>query len=158
VVAVAAAVTAIAHAVRLWSWDPWATRVSPILWILHLSYAWIPLGMLLLALALTGVAGSASAAMHAFGVGAVGGMIIGMMTRTARGHTGRPLRAGRPEVAAYVLVPLAALVRVFVPIVAPQAYAAALIVSATLWSTAFALYCVVYWPILTRPRLDGKPG
>ena len=85
-------------------------------------------------------------------------MIIGMMTRTARGHTGRPLRASTPEVAAYLLVPLAALVRVFVPIVAPQAYAGALVVSATLWSVAFALYCVVYWPILTRQRLDGKPG
>ena len=158
VVALAAAATAIAHAVRLWSWDPWSTRASPILWILHLSYAWIPLGMLLLALALAGIAGSPSAALHALGVGAVGGMIIGMMTRTARGHTGRPLRAAAPEVAAYVLVPMAALVRVFVPIVAPQAYTAALIVSAMLWSTAFTLYCVVYWPILTRARLDGKPG
>jgi uncharacterized protein involved in response to NO len=157
-VAVLAGATAVVHGVRLWSWDPWATRSSPILWILHLSYAWIPVGMLLLALALAGIAGSPSAAMHAFGVGAVGGMIIGMITRTARGHTGRPLRAGSLEVLAYVLVPLAATVRVFVPLAVPQAYTLALIVSATLWSSAFVLYCVVYWPILTRARLDGKPG
>src|SRR5690606_15094114 len=150
--------TAAAHAARLWLWDPLATRPSPILWILHLSYAWIPLGMLLLALALAGVAGSTSAAMHAFGVGAVGGMIIGMMTRTARGHTGRPLRADSPEVLAYVLVQVAALIRVFGPIAWPAAYTSALILSSALWSLAFALYCAVYWPVLTRPRLDGKPG
>ena len=85
-------------------------------------------------------------------------MIIGMMTRTARGHTGRPLRASAAEVCAYALVVLAAIVRVFLPIVVPPAYTAALVVSATLWSSAFAIYCVVYWPVLTRPRLDGKPG
>ncbi len=158
IVAVLALATAVAHAVRLWLWDPFATRVSPILWILHLSYAWIPLGMLLLALALGGIAGSTSAAMHAFGVGAVGGMIIGMMTRTARGHTGRALRADPPEVAAYGLVHVAALIRVFVPIALPAAYTGALVASATLWSIAFALYCAVYWPVLTRPRIDGKPG
>ncbi|MCC7082619.1 MAG: NnrS family protein [Burkholderiales bacterium] len=158
IVAVLALATAAAHAVRLWTWNPWATRSSPILWILHLSYAWIAVGMLLLALALAGVAGSASAAMHALGVGAVGGMIIGMVTRTARGHTGRPLKAGSAEVVAYALVPLAAAIRVFVPLLLPQAYAFALVASAILWSSAFTIYCVVYWPILTRPRIDGKPG
>jgi uncharacterized protein involved in response to NO len=157
-VAVLAFVTALAHALRLWSWNPWATRSSPILWILHLSYAWIALGMLLLAAALAGIAGSASAAMHALGVGAVGGMIIGMITRTARGHTGRPLKAEAAEVTAYILVQLAAAIRVFVPLLLPPAYAFALAASALLWSAAFAIYCAVYWPILTRPRADGKPG
>ena len=96
--------------------------------------------------------------MHALGVGAIGGMIIGMITRTARGHTGRPLRAGTLEVAAYLLVHAAATVRVFVPLVHPPAYTAALVGSALLWSAAFTIYCLVYWPVLTRPRLDGKPG
>jgi uncharacterized protein involved in response to NO len=158
VVAAAALATAVAHALRLWSWNPWATRTRPILWILHVSYAWIALGMLLLAAALAGIAGSASAAMHALGIGAVGGMIMGMMTRTARGHTGRALRADAPEVIAYILVHVAAAVRVFVPLLLPQSYALALVASAALWSIAFGIYCVVYWPILTRPRLDGQPG
>ncbi len=158
IVAVLALATALAHAVRLWSWNPWATRSSPILWILHLSYAWIALGMLLLAAALGGIAGSSSAAMHALGVGAVGGMIIGMMTRTARGHTGLPLKADAAEVVAYTLVHVAAAIRVFIPLLLPQAYAFALIASAVLWSSAFTIYCVVYWPVLTRPRFDGKPG
>jgi uncharacterized protein involved in response to NO len=158
IVALLAFATALVHALRLWSWNPWTTRSSPILWILHVSYAWIALGMLLLAAALAGIAGSASSAMHALGVGAVGGMIIGMITRTARGHTGRPLKAEAAEVTAYVLVQLAAAIRVFVPLLLPQAYTFALAASALLWSAAFAIYCAVYWPILTRPRIDGKPG
>ena len=53
---------------------------------------------------------------------------------------------------------LAAPVRVFVPLVAPDATVGALLVSAALWSAGFGLYAVIYWPVLTRPRLDGKPG
>ena len=157
-VAVLALAAAVVNALRLWSWDPWATRAQPILWILHLSYAWIPLGLVVLALAVTGVAGSTALAMHAFGVGAIGGMIIGMMTRTARGHTGRALHVCDIEVVAYGFVHLAALMRVVLPLVWPQAYTAALVGSAAFWSVAFALYCIVYWPVLARPRIDGKPG
>jgi len=147
-----------ANAVRLWSWDPWSTRSQPILWILHLSYAWIPIGLLVLALAVAGVAGSTALAVHAWGAGAVGGMIIGMITRTALGHTGRPLSVGRAEVIAYCLVHLGAIARVFVPLVWPPAYGAALVAAAALWSVAFGIYCVVYWPLLSRVRADGKPG
>ncbi|MCC6535281.1 MAG: NnrS family protein [Burkholderiales bacterium] len=153
--AVAAAVT---HAARLWSWDPWSTRRQPILWILHVSYAWIPVGMLLLALAVAGVAGTTALGLHALGAGAVGGMIIGMITRTARGHTGRPLRVGASETLAYALVHLAALIRVILPLLWPQAYAAGIVVSAALWSAAFAIYLAVYGPFLLKARADGRPG
>jgi len=80
------------------------------------------------------------------------------MTRTARGHTARPLTVGRLEVLAYVLVQLAAVARVLLPIALPAAYAALVGASAALWGAAFALYVVVYLPFLARPRLDGKPG
>jgi len=99
-----------------------------------------------------------SAATHALTTGAIGGMIIGMMTRTARGHTARPLRADRFDVACYALVLLGAVVRVLLPLVVPQWTLPAIGVSATMWSAGFALYAVRYWPVLTRPRLDGKPG
>ena len=59
---------------------------------------------------------SPSVAAHALTVGAVGGLIIGMMTRTARGHTARPLRADRMDVACYLLVLAAGVVRVAVPL------------------------------------------
>jgi uncharacterized protein involved in response to NO len=81
-----------------------------------------------------------------------------MMTRTARGHTARPLVAGRAEIAAYVLVHAAAAVRVLAPLALPAAYGAAVLASALLWCAAFATFTVAYTPILSRPRLDGKPG
>jgi len=85
-------------------------------------------------------------------------LTIGMMTRTARGHSGRPLTADRYEVAAYSLVGIAAITRVFLPLVVMSAYRDAVIASASMWSLAWAIYAVRYWPILTRPRVDGKPG
>ena len=81
-----------------------------------------------------------------------------MMTRTARGHSGRPLRADFWEVACFALVFAAAIDRVFGPLIAPTQYVSSVIVSGVLWSAAYGLYAVRYWPMLTRPRIDGKPG
>ncbi|MFT3816771.1 MAG: NnrS family protein [Rubrivivax sp.] len=155
--AVVAALAAAAHAARWALWQPWKTLRVPLVWVLHLAYLWVPLH---LGLRVAGVLGWAapSLAVHALTVGAVGGMIIGMMTRTARGHTARPLRADGYEVACYVLVALAALVRVGLPLLAPAELVHAALVSAALWSAGFGLYAVRYWPILSRPRLDGRPG
>lgn len=149
---------AVLHAVRLASWDPFSTWRSPILWILHLSYAWIPLGMLLLALSAMEIGVPAALFMHALGAGAVGGTIIGMITRAARGHSGRPLQVGRAETAAYLLVHLGALLRVFGPLAAPTHYGAVLVAGGLAWSAAFLIYLIVYWPILSRPSLDGRSG
>jgi uncharacterized protein involved in response to NO len=81
-----------------------------------------------------------------------------MMTRTSRGHTARPLAVGAWELAAYVLVHLAATARVLLPLLIPSAYVALVGISAALWFGAFAIFTIVYVPILTRPRLDGKEG
>ncbi len=151
------AVAAVLQLLRLMSWKPWLTRGRPILWVLHLAYAWIPVGFLLLAMSLIGWF-PPSAGIHALAVGATGGLIIGMVTRTARGHTGRPLKASPVEVAAYALVALAAVLRVLVPLIAPQYLIMAVIAAGTAWSLAFALYLVVYAPWLMRVRLDGKDG
>ncbi len=97
-------------------------------------------------------------ATHALTVGAIGGIIIGMTTRTARGHTARPLRADRFDVACYALVLLAALSRVALPLALPGLTLLAVQASALFWSAGFGLYAVRYWPVLTRARLDGGPG
>ena len=94
----------------------------------------------------------------AVAIGASIGLIIGMMVRTARGHTGRILRADRADTACFVLVLLAALARILVPLVAPSQALAAVLGSAAFWTLGFGLYAVHYWPVLTRARLDGKPG
>ena len=148
---------AVAHAARLRLWQPWRTLRTPLVWVLHLAYLWIVVHLLLRGLAALGLVGDLLA-VHALTVGAIGGMTVGMMTRTARGHTGRPLVADGFEVACYVLVALAAAIRVFGGMLLPGAYVATVVVSGLCWSAAFALYAVRYWPVLSRPRLDGKPG
>ena len=153
----ALAIAALLHALRLASWKPWVTLGRPILWILHLAYAWLPLGLALLALAQWGWL-APSLGVHALGVGVVGGLIIGMLTRTARGHTGRPLQPSRAETLAYSLVLLAAVVRVLLPMLQPSWYVMALDAAACLWAVAFAIYLFIYTPWLTRTRLDGKDG
>jgi len=157
-VGLAAAAAAVLHIVRLARWDPLATWRAPILWVLHASYAWIPIGLALLAASAFSPRVHEVYVLHAFGIGAVGGMIIGMITRTARGHTGRPLIANLAEVFAYALVQVAALVRVVLGLAAPALYGATLLLAALFWAIAFALYLAVYVPVLTRPRIDGKPG
>ena len=157
VIGLVAAAAAAAHAARLWLWRPWLTLKVPILWILHLSYAWIVIALALRALAAFDLVPPGLAA-HALTVGAIGGLTLGMMTRTSRGHTGRPLTTGRAEEFCYVVIQIAALTRVFLPLAIPAVYLQAIVVSGLLWSLAFGVFTVAYWPILSRPRLDGKPG
>ena len=155
--ALVAGAGALAHLVRWALWRPWTTARAPLVWVLHAAYAWIPVHLAMRALAQTGWI-APSLATHALTVGAAGGLIIGMMTRTARGHTGRPLRADRSDVVCYAMVALAALVRVAVPLAVPGLARGAVLASAALWSGGFALYALHYWPVLTRARLDGQPG
>lgn len=157
VLAAIAAIAALAHLARWLLWQPWTTLRTPLVWVLHLAYLWIPVHLVLRAFAAAGWMASSPAA-HALTVGAIGGLVIGMMTRTARGHTARPLRADGRDVAAFALVALAAFVRVLGPVLAPAWMLQAILVSGVLWSAGFAVYFVAYWGVLTRPRLDGKPG
>lgn len=151
------ALAAALHMIRQWHWQPAQTRGRPILWILHAAYAWISIGLGLLALAQFGRIG-VSAGVHSLAVGATGGLIIGMITRTARGHTGRPLKASKAEVLAYGLVMAAAALRVLGPLAMPQWLPHLLVCAALAWCAAFAIYIVVYAPWLIRTRRDGKDG
>lgn len=152
-----AAMAAAAHLVRWLLWRPWRTGRVPLVWVLHLAYAWIPVHLALRALGAAGLV-SSSVSVHALTAGALGAMVIGMMTRTSRGHTARPLEADGWDVACYLLVAAAAVLRVLVPVVLPGAYPTALALSGLAWSLAFALFAVRYAPSLMRPRADGRPG
>lgn len=157
VVAPLAGAAALAHAARLADWKPIATLRTPILWILHLSYAWIAVGFALLSASALGFL-APGAATHAFAAGAMGGVIIGMITRTALGHTGRPLKVGRSETAAYVLVQLACVLRVTAALMPEFGYMRLIEASAACWAVAFLVYVATYAPRLWKPRADGKPG
>jgi uncharacterized protein involved in response to NO len=152
--ALAAAVLLIARALP---WKPWATRKVPMLWVLHAGHAWIAVSLLLRAAMDFGLGLPASTADHAFTLGGIGVLTLGMMARTARGHTGRPIEATRLMTAAFAIVNLAAVLRVFGPIAAPDA-PAVIGASAILWALAFLLYLVEYAPILVNARIDGRPG
>jgi uncharacterized protein involved in response to NO len=151
------ALASVLHVKRLASWRPALTLKRPILWILHAAYAWIPVGLGLLALAQIGLV-PVSTGVHALAVGATGGLIIGMITRTARGHTGRPLKASNTEVLAYALVMTAAVLRVLLPLISPGLLGVSLIAAAVVWSAAFLIYLWQFTPWLMSTRLDGKDG
>ena len=156
-VAAVAAFAAVAHASRWLLWRPWKTTPAPLVWSLHLAYAWIPVHLALRVGVEFGAVG-ASTATHALTAGAAAGMIIAMMVRTTRGHTAMPLRADRADVACFALVSGAALIRVAGPLFAPSLTMAAIVASAALWSSGFGLFAVRYAPILIRPRRDSRPG
>jgi uncharacterized protein involved in response to NO len=143
---------------RAWHWRTARVAQHPLLWILHVGYAWVPLGLLLRTVAAVHPAIPSSLATHALTVGAIGSLTLGMMARVALGHTGRPLVASRLTAWAFAAVTLAACARVFGPVLFPRAYLVTLVVAGGLWTTAFLVYLVVYAPILSQPRIDGRAG
>lgn len=149
----------ILNVLRMKGWGTFATLGTPILWILHAGYAWLAAGLILRGVAALTELFPIDAGIHALTLGAVGSMIVGMMSRVALGHTGRSIAPAPLTVAAYWLVNAAALLRVgFALTFDDTLRAVSLIGSGTLWSLAFACFLVVYWPILSRPRADGRPG
>ena len=152
-----AAFAALAHGMRLWFWRGFATRSKPILWILHVGYLWLVIGLALKAIWLLTYLPFADAWRHVIGMGAFATMILAVMTRASLGHTGRPLVVTRLTVVAYWSLIMAVLARA-AAIALPFWYNTALAVAGTLWIMAFTFFLFVYWPILTRPRADGRPG
>lgn len=145
------AVAAAFNLARLARWCGPATLREPLLWVLHLGYLWISLGLALLALAAGWDGVPASGALHALTVGAMGTMTLAVMSRATLGHTGRALTAGRPLTAAYLLVTLAALARV-VSALWGVAAMPLLSVAAAAWIAAFVLFLAVCGPMLVTCR------
>jgi uncharacterized protein involved in response to NO len=149
---IAAALAGVVLLVRMAGWHSVRTLGMPIVWILHVGYVFVPVGFLLKAAADLGHWFSQSAALHALTAGAIGVMVLAVASRAALGHAGRPLIVSRWTVLAYLLVITGALVRMFAP------YPDAMVLAGILWSLGYAVFTVVYWPILTRRRSDGLPG
>lgn len=143
---------ALANGLRLAGWCGRDTLGEPILWSLHLGFAMLVLGYLSLAAAMLVDVPSVIGAYHVLGIGAVGGMTLAVMSRAALGHTGRPLVAPAPVVWAYGLIALAALVRGFGTDLFPGWYYTVMFLSGLMWMAGFALFCIVYWPVLTGPE------
>lgn len=137
-------------------WQTHRTLGDPIVWVLHLAYLWLPLGLALKGFADFTGALSPTAALHGMAAGAIGTMVLAMTTRVALGQTGRPLKAGATIAVAYVLVTLSALFRVVGPLFDPLDYDWWILFSGIAWSLAFGIYVVVYLPILLGPRREAE--
>jgi len=155
--AVVALLAAGINGFRLVQWAGWRTGAEPLLWILHVGYAWIVAALLLKGLApfIDGL--TPSVWLHGMGVGAVGTLLLAVMTRVSLGHTGRALRLPRFAVAIYVSILLAGGLRMLTAFGGID-FRLGLLLSALAWSIAFALFLILYWPILASPRVDGRPG
>ncbi len=144
----------IALFLRMRYWHTAKTLKQPIVWILHLGHAWLALGFTIKGVAaLTGFIPESSA-IHALTVGAIGTMMLGVMSRAALGHTGHKLVTPKPVVFSYILVPLAAVVRVAAPLGSTATAHTMVTVAGILWITAFGIFSLTYWRILTGPRAD----
>jgi uncharacterized protein involved in response to NO len=140
---------------RLARWCGERTLREPLVWILHLGYGWLSLGLLLL-----GFNGLASVlpqttALHALTVGAIGTMTLAVMTRASLGHTGRPLVAGVGTTAIYVLITLAAILRLLAPLFGAH-YMVSVSLAGAAWSAAFGLFALFYCQPLTAPRVGAE--
>jgi uncharacterized protein involved in response to NO len=153
-----AAVAGLAAAARLAGWQGWHTRSEPLLWSLHLGSAWVVVGLLLVAASDLGAPVPAAAGLHALTAGAMGSSILAVMTRVGLGHTGRALLLPDHVVWGHALVHAGALARVAAPFLPGEVQPGLLLLSALTWAAAFGLFAVCYAPILTRPRVDGRPG
>ena len=152
-----AALAACANGARLAGWyTPRYWRV-PLLWVLHLGYGWIILGFYLKAGTALGLV-PPQFTIHAFTVGGIGVLTLGMMARVSLGHTGRPLKVGAAMTSAFVLINLAAVGRGLLPPFFPQFFSQLIVASGVFWIAAFTIFIIVYTPILIQPRVDGRPG
>ena len=125
--------------------------------VLYAGYLWLILGLALDGLAALGLL-PPFPALHALTTGGIGVFTLGMVARVTLGHTGRDMRASPATSLAFVIINLAALTRVFLPLLWPGHYHLWLGISGGLWVLAFALFLGIYGPMLIQPRVDGRPG
>jgi len=142
--------------IRLYSWHHKLIWKMALLWSLHLAYLGMAIGLILLGISdLTNIIPFVDTP-HIIAVTAIAGMILSMMSRVSLGHTGRPLQLNSTMSISFVFIFLAGLVRMLAPQSSEPLFF--IMVSGGLWLTSFILFLYFYFPILTRPRLDGRSG
>lgn len=142
---------AVCHLIRLLRWRFWVTLKTPLVWSLHLSYACIPAGLFLMALHYSTNQIPLSTALHGLTIGAMGSMILAMITRVSLGHTGRNIVVGKLMSTAFIAIFLSFLVRVFLPVLSND-YSLSVAVAAILWALAYGIFSTTFFPILTTKR------
>ncbi|WP_394145233.1 NnrS family protein [Vibrio atypicus] len=149
-------VSGAAHFVRVMRWQPWRTLSEPLVWSLHATYLCIPVSLLLRGLLDNPFASHNM--LHLFAIGAIGGVILAMISRVTMGHTGRAIYQGPNMTIAFAAIVLAALVRSLGVAFDPANMMLWVNVSAGLWIVAFGLFIWYFGAMLMKPRADGHPG
>ena len=145
----------ILQAFRLGRWQGLKVAADPLVLILHVGYAWVPIGLALLGVSILSSAVPESAAIHALTAGAMATMILAVMTRATLGHTGRELRSNAATIFLYLLVTLGAALRVVTPFGLFD-YTAGIELAGLAWTAAFLIFLITYGPMLFGPRVDGR--
>lgn len=147
----------IIHFIRLAGWYSNKIWSVPLVWILQIAYLWFVVGFILKSLIIFDLTQDILSH-HAFTVGGIGIMTLGMMARVSLGHTGREMKLNRWMVLSFVLINVAAVIRVILPMFMTDSYMQLIQIAGWLWVAAFVIYVVVYTPMWIRPRVDGRPG
>jgi uncharacterized protein involved in response to NO len=147
--ALTALIALVINAARLATWFDRRILFVPLLWVLYLGYAWLILGFGLLVLAAYQVV-TVSLALHAFAVGGIAAISLGLMSRLALGQAGRALKASNVMAIAFILINIAAVFLVLLPAVLPDWYSSFVVISSYSWLAAFSLFVVYYAPSLTE--------
>lgn len=142
-------------AIRLLRWRGENTLGEPLLWVLHLGYGWLAIGLLILALNGLIPLLPPTSVIHALTVGAIGTMTLAVMTRASLGHTGRKLVAGPRTTMIYILITAAAILRLFAPLFGAY-YLVGLTLAVVSWCGAFGSFAVFYFRPLTRIRVGAQ--
>jgi uncharacterized protein involved in response to NO len=141
-------------ALRQWTWKPGYTLAFPMLWILHIGHGWIAIGFACHAAAVLAHALPLSAAIHAFTAGAMGAMILGMMTRVSLGHSGRPVEASIVTVTSFAAVVLGGVMRVFGSALAPLQVPSVFLISGAAFAAGYLLFVIEFSSLLWRARSE----
>lgn len=143
---------ALLHLFRLLRWRGWSVISDPLVLVLHIAYAWIPVAFALMGLAiLRPDLLTAAHALHALTTGAIGQLTMAVMTRASLGHCGRELCAGAGTVVIYLLIFSGAALRVALPF-SNIDYATAMSIAGMIWASGFLLFAIVYGPMLFAKR------
>ncbi len=152
---VTAIISTIIHIIRMRRYHSKRILNDPMVWILHVGYAWLILGLFLLSLSGLNVV-SMSIALHALTAGAIGSMTLGMMCRVTLGHTGRNLVTTKLTLFIFLAIQISALLRVFGVMLLPEFSEFIIVMSALIWSLCFSVYIWIYAPMLLQARPDSK--
>ncbi|WNC73187.1 NnrS family protein [Thalassotalea psychrophila] len=151
----------IAGITQMWRWlrwKPWITLNVPLLWSLHSALFFIWFGLIVLGIGHLNTNLPLNHIWHLLTIGGMGGLILAMISRVTLGHTGRPLQPPKVMSFAFVLILLAAVIRVFGPWFMPENYSTFINISVICWLAAYGIFIIKYGPMLLKPREDGRPG